>query len=197
MIRHRFRTVVPALALSLPLSLAVAAPLSAQGNLRAGASGRATTVVTLSAPRVQGQAAPKPVKISIDYGVPHARGRAVAGALADDLGKVWRLGANEATALVTEVDLDIGGTTVPKGSYSLFAETTKGAWKLIISKKTGEWGTDYDPSMDLARIPLKERTLATPIESHTIWLIPSGEGAKGELRFAWGTLEHSVAWSAK
>lgn len=189
----RFRSVAPALA----LSLAAAAPLSAQGNLRAAASGRATTVVTLSAPRVQGQAAPKAHKISIDYGVPHARGRAVEGALAPDLGKVWRLGANEATTLTTDVDLDIGGTTVPKGTYTLFAETTKGAWKLIVSKKTGQWGTEYDQAMDLARIPLKERTLSTPVESHTIWLIPSGEGANGELRFAWGTLEHSVAWKAK
>lgn len=187
------RTLAPALA----ISLAIAAPLAAQGGLRVAASGRATTVVTASAPRVQGQPAPKPLKISIDYGVPHARGRAVAGALAPDLGGVWRLGANEATTLVTEADLDIGGTTVPKGSYTLFAETTKGAWKLVVNKKTGQWGTEYDKSMDLARIPLKERTLATPIESLTIWLIPGGEGATGELRFAWGTLEHSVAWSVK
>lgn len=189
----RLRSVAPALA----LTLAVAAPLSAQGNLRAAASGRATTTVTLSTPRVQGQAAPKQHKVSIDYGVPHARGRAVAGALAPDLGKVWRLGANEATTLTTDLDLDIGGTTVPAGSYTLFAETTKGAWKLIISKKTGQWGTEYDQTMDLARIPLKERTLSAPVESHTIWLIPIGEGAGGELRFAWGTLEHSVAWKAK
>jgi len=193
MTHHRLRLVAPVAV----LSLALAAPLAAQGNLRVAASGRATTVVSLSPPRVQGQPAPKALKVSIDYGVPVARGRAVAGALDADLGKVWRLGANEATTLVTEADLDIGGTTVPKGTYTLFTETTKGAWKLIVSKKTGQWGTDYDPAMDLARIPLRERTLSTPVEAHTIWLIPSNEGAKGELRFAWGSLEHSVAWSAK
>lgn len=179
------------------LSTLAASPLAAQGNLKAAPSGRATTVVTLAPPRVQGQPAPKALKISIDYGVPVARGRVVAGALADDLGKVWRLGANEATTLTTDVDLVIGGTTVPKGSYTLFAETTKGAWKLIVSKKTGQWGTEYDPAMDLARIPLKERTLSSPVEAFTLQLIPSNEGAKGELRFAWGTLEHSVDWSAR
>lgn len=189
----RLRAFAPAFA----LSMAIAAPLAAQSNLKAGASGRASSTVTLAPPRVQGQPAPKAFKISVDYGVPAARGRVVAGALADDLGKVWRLGANEATSFVTEVDLDIGGATVPKGSYSLFAETMKGEWKLIISKKTGEWGTEYDKAMDLVRVPLKERTLATPAEALVIQLIPSTTGASGELRFAWGTLEHSVAWSAK
>jgi hypothetical protein len=182
---------------ALSLVVASAVPAAAQDALKAGASGRASTAVTLSPPRVQGQPAPKTSKISIDYGQPHARGRTVAGALADDLGKVWRLGANEATTLVTEVDLDIGGTLVPKGTYSLFAETTKGAWKLVVSKKIGEWGTEYDQTMDLARIPLRERTLTSPLESHTMWLIPAADAAAGELRFAWGTLEHSVSWTAK
>ncbi len=188
----RSRAFIPALALTV-----FAAPLAAQSGLKVAPSGRASTTVSLAPARVQGQPAPKASKIVIDYGVPVARGRVVAGALADDLGKVWRLGANEATSLVTEVDLDIGGSTVPKGSYSLFAETTKGAWKLIVSKKTGEWGTEYDKAMDLARIPLKERTLASPQEALVIQLVPASDGAKGELRFAWGTLEHSVAWSAK
>ncbi len=193
MLTTRLRTLAPALA----FTVAAAAPLAAQSNLKAAASGRATSVVTLSAPRVQGQPAPKPFKLVIDYGVPVARGRAVAGALADDLGKVWRLGANEATAFTTDVDLVIGGQTVPKGSYTLFAETTKGAWKLIVNKKTGEWGTEYDQTQDLVRIPLKEKTLSSPAEALVIQLIPSNAGAKGELRFAWGTLEHSVEWSAK
>lgn len=195
MISSRLRSLVPVA--TLVASVAVAAPLTAQGNLRAAPSGRASTTVTLSTPRVQGQPAPKPYKLTIDYGVPAARGRAVAGALAEDLGKVWRLGANEATAFTTEVDLVIGGQSVPKGSYTLFAETTKGAWKLIISKKTGEWGTEYDAAQDLVRIPLKEMTLATPAEALVIQLIPGKEGAKGELRFAWGTLAHSVDWEAK
>lgn len=133
--------------------------------------------------------------VTIDYGQPHARGRTVAGALEADLGKVWRLGANNPTTLTTDVDLVLGGTTVPKGKYMLLAETTPGAWKLIVNKKSeGE----YDATSDLARIPLKSRTLASPLESLTIWLIPGAAGTPGgELRIAWGTLEHMVPWSIK
>lgn len=178
----------------------LATPLlaTAQANLRTTPSGRATTQVAIGPPTVEGQPAPPQLVIKIDYGQPHARGRTVAGALAADVGKVWRLGANAATALTSDVNLVIGGMAVPKGAYTLFVETIPGAWKLIINKKTGAEGLEYDASADLAKVALKSRTLASPIESLTIWLIPGADGAlKGELRIAWGSLEHSVDWSVQ
>jgi hypothetical protein len=170
----------------------------AQGNLRTAPSGRATTQVSLAPPRPEGAPAPAPIVIKIDHGQPHARGRNVAGALEADLGKVWRLGANEATSLQTDVDLIIGGQTVPKGTYTLFAETTPNAWKLIVNRKTGANALEYDAAADVIKVPLRARTLTSPIESLTIWLIPGADGAaRGELRMAWGTLEHTVDWSVK
>ena len=46
-------------------------------------------------------------KITIDYGRPYLKGRKVGQELAP-YGKVWRTGADEATALNTEIDLNIG-----------------------------------------------------------------------------------------
>ncbi|HEX6314921.1 MAG TPA: DUF2911 domain-containing protein [Gemmatimonadaceae bacterium] len=159
--------------------------------LKPGASGRATTTVTLNGNR--------PPTISIDYGVPHARGRTVNGALPGDLGQVWRLGANEATTLRTEVDLTIGTVTIPKGAYTLAAETSaNGEWTLLVNTKTGQWGIPYPKDTELGRTPLTSRTLQTPIESFTMWLIPAGDGSpSGELRFAWGTRQFSVPWRVK
>ena len=171
-------------------------PAFAQG-LKPAPSGRATTTLTLSGP---GQArGARPPTISIDYGQPHARGRAVNGALAGDLGQVWRLGANEATTLRSDVDLTIGTLTVPKGAYTLAAETSaSGAWQLIVNTKTGQWGIPYDASTELGRTALTSRTLATPIESFTMWVIPAPDGsAAGEIRFAWGTREFSAPWRVK
>jgi len=167
-----------------------AAPVFVQ-TLKPAASGRATTTLTLNGNR--------PPTISIDYGQPHARGRTVSGALAGDLGQVWRLGANEATTLRTDVELTIGTVTVPKGAYTLAAETsTDGAWKLIVNSKTGQWGIPYDASTEVGRTPLSSRTLATPIETFTMWIIPAADGsASGEIRFAWGTREFSAPWRVK
>jgi hypothetical protein len=175
-----------------------AAPLAAQApaGVRLDASTRATAEATLRPPRVQGQPAPAPLKVRIDYGQPHARGRQVVGGLIPK-GEVWRFGANAATTLVTDVDLTIGGTAVPKGTYTLFALYSDAGWQLIVNRKTGQWGTEYDASQDLARIPVQARTLAEPVESFSISLVPAGDGApRGTLRFAWGTAEGTVAWTA-
>lgn len=170
--------------------VASSSPALAQA-FKPAASGRATTTLTLNGNR--------PPSISIDYGQPHARGRTVNGALAGDLGKVWRLGANEATTLRTEVDLTIGTLNIPKGAYTLAAETSAtGAWKLIVNTKTGQWGIPYDASTELGRTPLTSRTLASPIESFTMWLVPASDGSPaGEIRFAWGTREFSAPWRVK
>lgn len=165
-------------------------PALAQGG-KPAASGRATTRITLNGNQ--------PPAISIDYGQPHARGRTVNGALAGDLGTVWRLGANEATTLRTDVDLTIGRLTVPKGAYTLAAVTSAtGTWQLIVNKKTGQWGIPYDSTTELGRTPLTSRTLSTPIDAFSMWLVPAPDGSpSGEIRFAWGTKEFTAPWRVK
>lgn len=142
-----------------------------------------------------------PAKISIDYGQPHLRGRNVIGMPGVvPWDSAWRTGANMATQLSTEVDLTIGNTFIPRGVYSLFSLPTRNGWKLIVSKEVMQWGTDYDPSKDLARIDLRQRTLAEPVESLTFWLIPAIEAQNsttfphGVLKFAWGKTELSADW---
>ncbi len=181
------------------LGAAVARPVQGQGTpLAAAASTRATAVVSLSAPRVQGQPAPTPLTIKVDYGQPHVRGRAgLPAELAKD-GTVWRVGANAATTLTTEVDLTIGGAEVPKGAYSLYAVRDGGKTVLIINKNTGQWGTEYDASKDLVRVPLTSRTAAESLESLQIALVPAASGpARGVLAIAWGTLVLSTEWAAR
>ena len=142
-----------------------------------------------------------PARIIIDYGQPHLRGRNVRGMPGVvPWDSVWRTGANLATQLSTEVDMTIGNTFVPRGVYSLFSLPTRNGWKLVISKAVLQWGTDYDPSKDFARIDLRQRTLPEPIESLTFWLIPAIENPPsatfphGVLKFAWGTTELSTDW---
>ncbi len=179
-----------ALALGATLSL----PLGAQ--IKAAPSTRATAEVILSAPRVQGQPAPTPFKIRVDYGQPHARGRKVMHEIVK-LDEVWRLGANAATEFSTDVDLVLGGATVPKGKYTLFTLPTKSGWKLIVNKKTGEWGTEYDASSDLVKVDLKAKTLTDAVESLQITLVPAADAAKGTMTIAWGTVLLSVDWAAR
>ena len=85
--------------------------------------------------------------ISIKYSAPSMRGRKIfngAGALQPD-NTIWRAGANQATALHTDADLDIGGLAVPKGDYTLFVWLDPQQWKLVVNKQTGQFGTEYQP----------------------------------------------------
>ena len=118
-------------------------------------------------PPATAEVALKGKKITIDYSRPSLKGRKVGQELAP-YGKVWRTGANEATTLTTEVDLNIGGTKVPAGKYTLWTLPSEGTWKLIINKQTGQWGTKYDESQDFARIDMKKSSLPQTVEQFTI-----------------------------
>jgi DUF2911 family protein len=142
-----------------------------------------------------------PAKITIDYGQPHLRGRNVIGMPGVvPWDTAWRTGANMATQLSTEVDLTIGNTFIPRGVYTLFSLPTRSGWKLIVSKEVNQWGTDYDPSKDFARIDLRQRALPEAVESLTFWLVPAIESPPsttfphGVLKFAWGKTELSTDW---
>jgi len=142
-----------------------------------------------------------PAKIAIDYGQPHLRGRNVIGMPGVvPWDTVWRTGANMATQLNTEVDITLGNAFIPRGTYTLFSLPTRTGWKLVVSREVNQWGTNYDPSKDLARIDLRQRTLTEPVESLTFWLIPAVENPPsktfphGVLRLAWGNTELSTDW---
>jgi hypothetical protein len=128
--------------------------------------------------------------ITVDYSSPRVKGRKIFGEH-EPYGKVWRAGANEATTFVTTADLMVGGTHVPAGSYTIFAIPNKDKWTLIISKKTGEWGTDYPGlSEDLARIDMKASTLPSTVENFTIAFDKTATGCT--LRMDWETTRASV-----
>jgi len=133
--------------------------------------------------------------VTVDYASPRAKGRKIYGELVP-FGQVWRTGANEATTMVTPVDLTIGGTAVPAGSYTIFTVPNKDKWTLVISKKTGEWGTDYPgQANDLARVDMKVSALPSPVENFTIAFEKAGNGAN--LNVDWETTRASVMVSKK
>ncbi|HYA62516.1 MAG TPA: DUF2911 domain-containing protein [Candidatus Sulfotelmatobacter sp.] len=133
--------------------------------------------------------------ITVDYSSPRAKGRKIYGELVP-FSKVWRTGANEATTFVTTADVTVGGTAVPAGSYTLFTIPEKDKWTLILSKKTGEWGTDYPgPSNDLARIDLKVSSLPSSVENFTISFDKTANG--GTMNIDWETTRASVAIAKK
>jgi DUF2911 family protein len=138
--------------------------------------------------------------IKVNYSSPRAKGRKIFGAASDKalvpFGEVWRTGANEATTFVTGANVTVGGKDVPAGSYTIFTIPTADAWTLVISKKTGEWGTDYPGEKeDLARMPMSVSKTAAPVENFTIAFDQAG--GKCTLRLEWENTRASVDISEK
>ena len=129
-------------------------------------------------------------KVTIDYSRPFAKGRKIMGGLVP-YGQVWRTGANSATSFVTDTDLTVGGTSVPAGKYTLYTLPGDVAWKLIINKQTGQWGTQYDQSQDLARVDMKVGKTSSPVEQFTISFEKSG-GDSAKLKLEWENTSATV-----
>lgn len=124
--------------------------------------------------------------ISIAYGRPYLRDRTVGDTVEPREGSVWRLGADEATTLVTDRDLMVGDVSVAAGEYTLWTLTTGDATELIVNGETGQWGTQYNESEDVGRTPMTVGMLDMPAEQLTLHI------ENGELRFEWGTMIASV-----
>ena len=200
------RRLAPLTALTVVL---IAAPLAAQDGAgpvpKVAPSGRVTTSVTFDGRVLRNggwftytPSHSGPSRITIDYGQPHARGRAIFGELVP-YGEVWRLGANWATRLTLDFDVRFGDLDVPRGEYTLFMLPREDGGELIVSRQTRHWGTDYDPSFDFGRTPIHRQELAEPVRSLAVTLepdLPAEEGAipSGTLRVTWGKAEYFTAW---
>jgi hypothetical protein len=128
--------------------------------------------------------------VTIKYSSPSMKGRKIFGGL-EPYGKVWRAGANEATALHTDADIMLGDLTVPAGDYTLFVHLESAdTWNLIVSKETGQWGLAYKPENDLGRTKMKV-TRVSPVESFKITLTTN------ELKMEWEETSASVPLKLK
>ena len=130
-------------------------------------------------------------QVAVVYSRPSVRGRTVWGGTLVPYGQIWRTGANAATTLRTSADLTVGGTRVPAGTYTLFTMPGAGASQLVISKQTGQWGTEYHAEQDLVRVPAAATALGAPVEQFTIAIEPAAGGA-ANLVMRWADRQLSV-----
>lgn len=144
--------------------------------------------------------------VTVDYCSPRVRGREGKIFTADGLIShdptypVWRAGANKATQLHTEADLQIGGQEgflLPKGDYTLWVDVSNAdGWVLIVNKQIGQWGTKYDKTQDVGRVKMHVRKPAAPIEELK-YTIEAQDKGNGSLSLAWENYSASVSLEAR
>jgi hypothetical protein len=139
-------------------------------------------------------------RVTIIYGRPFTKDpqtgemRKVWGELVP-FGKIWRLGADEATTLITQHTIELGGATVPAGAYTLFMQPeADGSSKLIVNREIGQWGIDpYHPENELVRVDLKKQPSTEPLHQLTI-LLENAKPTGGVLKIVWEDRQFSVPY---
>ena len=107
----------------------------------------------------------EPLVARVTYSRPRKEGRTIFGGLVE-YGKVWRLGANEATEIEFFQKVTIGSKKISKGRYTLYAVVNETSWTFIVNKETDTWGSfKYNPEKDIARIEVPVEKLSEQVES--------------------------------
>jgi hypothetical protein len=127
---------------------------------------------------------------TVDYSRPLLRGRTLLGDLIP-YDRVWRTGANAATQFTTSTPIKLAGMQVPAGAYTLFTAPHTNGVDLMVNKQTGEWGTEYNRSLNLGITRIISEVATAPVEEFTISIIP-GDNRHGRLVLEWG----SFRWTA-
>lgn len=126
--------------------------------------------------------------ITIDYSSPAVKGRQVLGNLIPN-GKIWRLGANEATTFNVSKDVLVEGQILHAGKYSLFSIQDGGDWTFIFNKVADQWGAyNYDQSKDAIRVTVTPGKSSEMVERMTFNIKETKKGA-ADVVFNWENIE--------
>ncbi len=141
-------------------------------------------------------------RVMVVYGRPFSKDprtgetRKIWGTLVP-FGKVWRMGADEATLLLTPKPLVFGQVTVPAGVCTMFMLPAEdGTAKLIFNKQILQWGLQYDEPQDMGRVDMKKEALDPPVDQFTI-AIENNPAGGGVLKLRWENTQYSVPFTVQ
>lgn len=134
------------------------------------------------------------VSVQVEYCQPSKQGRKIFGGLVP-YGQVWRTGANEATIVEFDQNVTVAGQPVDEGEYSLWSIPSENSWIVILNRETGQWGTSYDQTKDVLRVPVAVRERNAVAEQFFISFAPQSGGT--DMVLAWDRTEAVVPIRAR
>ncbi len=140
-------------------------------------------------------------RITITYGRPFSKDPRTG-----ETRKIWgtlipwdqpnRLGADEATLLLTQKPLVFGNTTIPAGAHTLYlVPSENGTSFLAFSSNLGKWGVPVDTAHDIARIPLEKSSLDQSVDQLTIRIENDPTTGGGAIKIAWENTQFSAPFT--
>lgn len=127
------------------------------------------------------------------YSRPQKAGREIFGNLVS-YNQVWRLGANEATEIEFFKNVKIGGKSIPKGRYTMYAICTPDKWTIIFNSEKDVWGLSYNQKKDVARVEAAVENMPQTVENLTMFFDTISANSSS-LNIWWDNVRVSVPFS--
>jgi hypothetical protein len=157
---------------SLIVGIALLTPMALDGQPRASERGTVSQVVNGTT-------------IVIDFSRPVARGRDNLFGGVVHWGEMWTPGANWATTLKVDRDVELNGHAVPAGEYSVWMQPQPDEWTVFLNREPRL----YHDSPVPADRHLLSFTVSPQAGAHMetlAWYFPVVDSGAAELRMHWG-----------
>jgi Protein of unknown function (DUF2911) len=127
---------------------------------------------------------------SVTYSQPSKRGRLIFGEEKDGAlqpyGKYWRLGANAATELTFNKNINFAGQPVSAGTYRMYAVPGPTSFQVFLNNELGvNFGAarDADHTLDVVKVDVPVQPQSTETEMFTINFSSDSTGV--QMDFVW------------
>lgn len=140
--------------------------------------------------------------IKVTYGRPYKKGRLIFGEEKDKAlqpyGKYWRLGANAATEITFNKNVNFAGTPINAGSYRMYTVPGADAFEVYLNSELGvtlSAASEPNHSLDVLKVSVPVTTLPNETEQFTINFASDSVGVK--MNFLWDKIQVSVPITAQ
>lgn len=123
-------------------------------------------------------------QIDITYRRPSARGRELFGALVP-WDRVWSPSADSAARFTISAPIEVNGSPLAAGTYSLWAIPGAAEWTMIFSTVPSVFHTRYPSGQDALRVKSTPESLSA-METLSFYF-SAADGDSATLRLHWGT----------
>jgi hypothetical protein len=123
-------------------------------------------------------------RVEVVYRRPVARGRALFGALVP-WGRIWTPSADSAARLTLSAPVEINGSLLAAGSYSIWTIPDSTSWTIIFNRTAAAFHLRYPSGQDVLRVtavPSRGEHVET-----LLWEFPMVDADSAVLRLRWGT----------
>jgi hypothetical protein len=123
-------------------------------------------------------------RVEVIYRRPVARGRALFGALVP-YGRIWTPSADSAARFTVSTPVEINGSALPAGSYSLWAIPDSASWTIVFNREPAAFHLRYPEGHDALRVDAKPRQ-GEHVET-LMFSFPVADADSARLELTWGT----------